>query len=75
LNKWREFSLQTGHLTAELLKQELESFREMKGYLPQVALVHMNPLDEKVIKSEVAVTVGALKIPIHFGREGMILRL
>jgi len=75
LNKWREFSLQTGHLTAELLKQELESFREMKGYLPQVALVHMNPLDEKVIKSEVAVTVGALKIPIHFGHEGMILRL
>ena len=75
LNKWREFALQTGHLTAELLKQELESFREIKGYLPQVVLVHMNPLDEKVIKSEVAAATGALKTTIRFGYEGMILRL
>ena len=75
LNKWREFALQTGHLTAELLKQELDSFREMKGYLPQVVLVHMNPLDEKVIKSEVAAAAGALKTSIRFGHEGMILRL
>ena len=75
LNKWREFALQTGHLTAELLKQELESFREIKGYLPQVVLVHMNPLDEKVIKSEVDAAAGVLKTTIRFGREGMILRL
>jgi len=75
LNKWREFALQTGHLTAELLKQELESFREIKGYLPQVVLVHMNPLDEKAIKNEVAAAAGALKTTIRFGREGMILRL
>jgi len=75
LNKWREFSLQTGHLTAELLKQELDSFREIRGYLPQVVLVHMNPLDEKVIKSEVAAATGALKTTIRFGHEGMILRL
>jgi len=75
LNKWREFALQTGHLTAELLKQELDSFREIKGYLPQVVLVHMNPLDEKVIKSEVAAAAGALKTSIRFGHEGMILRL
>jgi len=75
LNKWREFALQTGHLTAELLKQELESFREIKGYLPQVILVHMNPLDEKMIKSEVDAATGTLKTSIRFGREGMILRL
>ena len=75
LNKWREFALQTGHLTAELLKQELDSFREIKGYLPQVVLVHMNPLDEKVIKSEVAAATGTLKTSIRFGHEGMTLRL
>jgi ribonuclease BN (tRNA processing enzyme) len=75
LNRWREFALQTGHLTAELLKQELESFREIKGYLPQVVLVHMNPIDEKAIKDEVAAAAGTLKTTIRFGHEGMILRL
>ena len=36
----------TGHLTPELLKQELVTFRELKGYLPEVVAVHMNPAFE-----------------------------
>jgi hypothetical protein len=35
----------------------------------------MNPLDEKVIQSEVAAATGALKTRIRFGREGLIFRL
>jgi ribonuclease BN (tRNA processing enzyme) len=75
LNKYHDFALQSGHLTPELLQQELESFRETKGYLPQIVLVHMNPIDEKGIKAEIDVVVRALKTAIHFGHEGMLLRL
>jgi ribonuclease BN (tRNA processing enzyme) len=74
LNKWRDFALQTGHLTPALFQQELESFREIKGYLPQIVLVHMNPIDEKAIKAEMAAVAGTLNITVRFGHEGMILR-
>jgi ribonuclease BN (tRNA processing enzyme) len=75
LNKYQDFALQTGHLTPALLGQEMESFREIKGYLPQIVLVHMNPLDEKELKAEIAAATGALKTTIRFGHEGMRLRL
>jgi ribonuclease BN (tRNA processing enzyme) len=74
-NGWRDFALKTGHLTPELLQPELESFRGIKGYLPQIVLVHMNPIDETEIKKEIAAVAGALKTTIRFGHEGMILRL
>jgi ribonuclease BN (tRNA processing enzyme) len=71
LNKYTDFARQSGHLTAALLRQELESFREIRGYLPQVVLVHMNPLDEKGIKTEVDVVARALNTEIRLGYEGM----
>jgi ribonuclease BN (tRNA processing enzyme) len=75
LNKYQDFALQSGHLTPALLQRELESFREIKGHLPQIVLVHMNPIDEKEIKAEIAVAARALKTTIQFGHEGMMLRL
>lgn len=75
LNKYQDFALQTGHLTAALFQREMESFREIQGYLPQIVLVHMNPLDEKEIKAEIGVVARALNTAIRFGREGMLLRL
>jgi ribonuclease BN (tRNA processing enzyme) len=74
-NGWRDFALKAGHLTPELLQSELESFREIKGYLPQIVLVHMNPIDEAEIKEEIAAVNKALKTAIHLGHEGMILQL
>ncbi len=74
-NKYEEFAQQSGHLTPSLLAQELVSFRELKGYLPQVILVHMNPDLEKEIASEVAVVAKDLDNPITLGYEGMRLRL
>jgi len=74
-NKWSDFALKTGHLTPKLLQKELESFREIKGYLPRIVLVHMNPLDEKVIKGEINEVNRALHTTIRFGHEGMLLRL
>lgn len=75
LNKYDDFARQTGHLTPKLLQKELESFREIKGYLPQIVLVHINPLDEKSIKSEIEEVASVLNTKIRFGREGMRLRL
>jgi ribonuclease BN (tRNA processing enzyme) len=75
LNKYNDFARQSGHLTPDLLRQELESFRKLKGYLPQVVAVHMNPLDEKGIKNELAVVARALKANIRLGREGMRINI
>ena len=74
-NRYDEFAKESGHLTPGLLKQELISFRELKGYLPQIVLVHMNPGLEEEIKAEIAAVANDLNNPITLGYEGMQLRL
>ena len=74
-NKYEEFGKKSGHLTPGLLKQELITFQELKGYLPQVVVVHMDPRLEKEIEAEIAVVAGALGNPIKLGYEGMQLHL
>jgi ribonuclease BN (tRNA processing enzyme) len=71
INKYDSFSLESGHLTPARLQRELESYREINGYLPQVVLVHMNPIDEPEIKKEIGVVEESLKMKILFGHEGM----
>lgn len=75
LNRYRDSALQTGHLTPALLRSELESFQKLKGYLPQIVTVHMNPPDEKEIKAEIAVVEKALNTTIQLGYEGMRIEL
>lgn len=74
-NKDERFALQAGHLTPTLLQKELESFRKIKGYLPQVVLVHINPLIEKVINTEISAVEKALRTKITLGREGMTITI
>ena len=74
-NKYTDFAREAGHLTPELLWQELESFRELKGYLPRVVTVHMNPLDEKATAAEITAVARAMKADIRPGGEGMRLEL
>jgi len=74
-NKYEEFAKESGHLTPSLLKQELVSFREVKGYLPQVAVVHMNPDMEGELETEIAAVVKALNSSITLSYEGMQLLL
>ena len=75
LNRDEDFALKAGHLTPALLQKELESFRKIKGYLPQVVLVHMNPLVEKGIKAEISPVEKALKTKITLGYEGMKINI
>jgi len=74
-NKREEFAEAKGHLTPALLHQELISFREVRGYLPPVVVVHMTPWLEKEIEAEIAVVAEELDSSITLGYEGMRLHL
>jgi cAMP phosphodiesterase len=74
-NEYEEFCLESGHLSPALLKQELECFRELKGYLPQIITVHMNPRQEKKIEAETAAIASSLNSPVMLAHEGMIFNL
>ena len=74
-DRFKEAAGNGGHLTPTLLKQELITFRELKGYLPRVITVHMSPGLEAEIKAEIATVAAALNIPITLAYEGMRLHL
>jgi len=74
-DRYEEFAQKLGHLTPSLLKQELISFRKLKGYLPAVVVVHMNPKLEREIEAEITVVAKALDSPINLAYEGMQLHL
>lgn len=74
-NRYEEFVRRVGHLTPALLQRELECFRELKGYLPQVVLVHMNPLEEKEIEAEINEVARSLNAQIQLGYEGMHINI
>jgi ribonuclease BN (tRNA processing enzyme) len=74
-NRYDNFGRGSGHLTPNLLKQELVSFQKLKGYLPQVATVHMSPDLEAEIASELATVAEELNTTIIVAHEGMELCL
>ena len=74
-SRFEAYIKRMGHLTPTLLKQELTSFRKLRGYLPQVVVVHLNPLLEEEIKAEIAAVAEDLNHPISVGYEGMQLSL
>ncbi len=74
-NQYEEFARRAKHLTPSLLESELRSFREIRGYLPRVVVVHMNPRQEKEIEAEIATVAKSLGSPITLGNEGMLIHL
>jgi ribonuclease BN (tRNA processing enzyme) len=74
-DKYSEWAASSGHLTPRLLKQELQSFQEVNGYLPRVVAVHMNPALESEIAAEIAAVAEALGSSITLGYEGMRISL
>ena len=74
-NKYEEFAKESGHLTPSLLKQELTNFRELKGYLPQVVVVHINPDMEGEIETEIVTVAKVLNSSITLAHEGMQFHL
>jgi cAMP phosphodiesterase len=74
-NALGDFALNAGHLTANLLEKELISFREIKGYLPEVLAIHMDAAQESVIREELAAVAENLHVPITVAQEDMRLTL
>lgn len=74
-NSQRMFALSTGHLTPNLLYEELARFQELKGYLPQVVIIHMDPMLEQTIADEVSIVAKRLDISITVAKEGMQLKV
>lgn len=74
-DRFRELYRSRGHFTPELLQEEMLSFRAIKGYLPQIVIVHMNPGLEKEIRSELNAVTRALDHPITTAHEGMRLKV
>ena len=74
-NVYEEFARETGHLTPNLLEQELIIFQEHKGYLPQIIAIHMDTGFEDKIKEEIAAVAEVLNITITMAQEGMQLHI
>ena len=74
-DRFRDFAVENKHLAPGLLKEELLAFKKLKGYLPEVAVVHMNPALEAELTAElkeVAVDTGCSITPAS---EGMLLKI
>jgi len=70
-NSVTDSAIEVGHLTPKLLKDELISFKEVKGYLPPIVVVHINPLYEEEIGKEIQQVSEDLDAEILLGYEGM----
>lgn len=67
----QEFLEKVGHLSPELLKDELIQFIQTKGYLPRVVVIHIPPQLEAEIKREIKRVAGELGTRIDIAYEGM----
>jgi ribonuclease BN (tRNA processing enzyme) len=70
-DSYRDFAIKTKHLTPHFLAIELIEFRERKGYLPQVVVVHMCPAFEPQIRKELAEVSLELEHPFTIAHEGL----
>ena len=62
-----------GHLYPGALEEALVTFRDGRGYLPRVILVHVNPFFEERVAIEVAEVARRLNASIEVGREGLVV--
>ena len=74
-NSYEEFAVESGHLTPNLLKKELLTFRKWTGYLPHILVVHMDAANERKIRNEIDKVAKDLDISIRIAREGMRIHI
>jgi len=74
-NRFESLYQKRGHFSPNLLQQELTAFRELKGYLPRVVIIHMNPELEEEIRAELAGVSRTLNHPVTPAYEGMQIEL
>jgi len=64
-----------GHLCPAALREELQEFRRLKGYLPRVVVVHIGNSYEREIENEIARVAEELGADISLGYEDMRVTL
>ena len=69
-NRLENRAINAAHLCPKMLKKELIEFRRVKGYFPQVILIHLSPKYEDEIKEEVKDVAKELKLSIGIACEG-----
>jgi ribonuclease BN (tRNA processing enzyme) len=74
-NKFEDWLKSVGHLSANLLEQELIQFKQLKGYLPRIIVIHIGNLYEQQIEEEVAQVAEELEADISLGHEDMKVTL
>jgi ribonuclease BN (tRNA processing enzyme) len=74
-NAQEDLARETGHLTPKLLRAELITLREVKQELPQIVVIHNDPLFENRVRKEIAEVAADLKIPITIADEGMRFKI
>ena len=74
-NRFDDFAKESSHLSPNLLKEELSTFKELKGYLPRVVTVHMNPDLEREIGPQVEAVASELGADITMAHEGLEIEL
>ena len=74
-NKYGDWLKKAGHLCAKFLKEELIQFRQLKGYLPRVTVIHIGNPYEQEIKEEVAQVAQELEADISLGYEDLKITL
>ena len=70
-----DFAIKSGHLTPGLLREELLTFQKVKGYLPAVVTVHMNPALKMEITTEIKSLAEEIGCPVTLAEEGMRFKL
>ena len=70
-NRFEDRLKGVGHLSAQLLKEELIQFKQLKGYLPRVIVIHIGSPYEQQIKEEVVQVAEELEADISLGYEDM----
>ncbi len=74
-NRLDESAGKTGHLTPRLLAEELRRFQTTKGYLPKVLGLHINPVHEEEIRSELEEVAKCLEANVALAHEGLEIEL
>jgi len=74
-NRYEDWLRKAGHFCASFLKEELIKFRQIKGYLPRIIVIHIGNLFEQEIKEEIAQVAQELEADISLGYEDMKITL
>ena len=74
-NSRQTLAIESGHLTPQFLKEELGKLKGVRGSLPPIVTVHMNPELEGEIREEVEQVSRELGAEITLGYEGMTIVL